>query len=410
MITYPQARELLLNAATLVTKPVLETCKLVDLPGRISAAPITASANLPAFDNSAMDGFTLKAIAAAGPVQLPVLQQILAGQSVGDQPSHGAVQIMTGAPVPKWCETVVPIENVEAKQNADGQVVSIELTGPVPTDRHIRRAGEDVQIGEELIAAGRIFTPEDIMMLAALGLDEVQVLARPKITLISTGAELVDDPAKSLQPGQIRNSNQPYLAALLNNWPVEINPLSGHPDDAKSFLALMDQARDGQAQIIISTGAVSMGVRDFVPAALSALGATTIFHKCRIRPGKPVLFAKLPDGTLFFGLPGNPVSAAVGLHFFVMPVLRKILMQSERPIRHAQLSKDFSKRAGLTMFAKARVTSRDAKMQIEVLSGQESFRIKPLLQANCWAELPQDASDLAAGSLVRFHPFTEGLV
>ncbi len=403
MISYDEAQKRIEQA---VAAPMAaETCTLPDLLGRILAAPIFASAALPSFDNSAMDGFAMGAVETAGPVRLPVFASIAAGDRPTDHREAGAVEIMTGAPVPPWCETVVPVENVEVERDQNGAPVAINLNGPIQSNFHIRRAGEDVQVGDEILAAGRVLSAEDIMMLAALGVQSAQVRIRPVIALISTGAELIDDAAQDLQPGQIRNSNQPFLAASLQNWPVTSHLMPGHPDDGDAFLAIVEQALQSGAKLILSTGAVSMGARDFVPDALRKIGAEIVFHKCKIRPGKPVLFAILPNGALFFGLPGNPVSAAVGLSFFVLPALRHLLGLGPAPKTMARLGNAYSKRAGFRMFAKAHLQNVDGQNEAQILSGQQSFRIAPLLRANGWAELPEDGAEFEPGEMIRFHPF-----
>lgn len=399
MITYREALQLLEQAAS-DQQVSHESCSVDQALGRCLAQSLVANSDLPSFDNSAMDGYAMRSNAAAGRITLMVQTSVFAGDTPQQTIQDGAIEIMTGAPVPNWCETVVPVENVTIGES------SITLDGPIKPDQNIRRAGEDVKAGELILSAGRVISAEDLMMLSALGLAKIKVCKPPVISLISTGAELVDDPKQTLQPGQIRNSNQPYLAATLHQWPVEVRPLAGHPDDGTSFLSLLNQALSDKANIIISTGAVSMGVRDFVPEALRSIGAKILFHKCKIRPGKPVLFAKMPNGSLFFGLPGNPVSAAVGFRFFVVPVLRKILGLPPETIQMAKVSADFRKKSGLRMFAKALATNVDGKMQVEILPGQQSFRIAPLLAANCWAEILEDSAQAREKEMVRIYPLS----
>jgi len=398
MISYDEALKIIRAAAG---KATATTCALAKAQGRVLATPIIANANLPAFDNSAMDGFAMRANGFAGEIRLSVEQSIAAGDTPTASAATGAVEIMTGAPVPAWCETVVPVENVRVGPQAG----TITVDGPIAINRHIRRAGEDVAVGDPLLDVGHQISAEDMMMLAALGVDRVPVLAQPKIAVISTGAELVDDANVPLAPGQIRNSNQPFLVAALQNWSVTVVAMPGHPDEEKAFNLTLQQAMDDGAKLIISTGAVSMGKRDFVPAALEDIGATLLFHKCQIRPGKPILIAKLPNGALFFGLPGNPISAAVGLRFFVVPVLREILKLGKEPVQKAKLVGRFSKHHQLRMFAKAKQINDDGVLRVEVLSGQQSFRMASLLAANCWAEIPETAADLTDGDLVRIYPF-----
>ncbi len=397
MISYQQALDLVIQETAFLAH---ESLPPLEALGRVLAQDIVADKALPPFDNTAMDGFALRAAdTAAAPITLPIVGSVAAGD-VPDTPEQaGAIEIMTGAPMPLWCDTVVPVENVAATRGADGAPTAIALDAVLPVGQHIRRAGQDVEIGQKLVDMGQVITPEIIAVMASLGMGKVLVSARPKIALIGTGQEVVRDPDTALAPGQIYDSNTPYLRTALQREGMAAAIMPGSPDDVAGFLAAVTQAKD--AQIIISTGAVSMGRRDFVPEALAQLGARTVFHKTAIRPGKPILFAKLPNGTYFFGLPGNPVSAAVGLTFFVLPLLRRLTGQTVAPRQTGILAADFNKKAGLTMFAKARKTDD----RIEVLGGQQSFRIAPLLLANGWAVLPADTDRVKAGEEVEFVSF-----
>ncbi len=397
MISYDEALALVAKESELQPH---EAIAPKDTLGRVLAKAITATRSLPPFDNTAMDGFALRAQDSFGaPVKLPVVGSFAAGDVPTTPEQAGAIEIMTGAPMPDWCDCVVPIENVDVQRAADGVPVAVTIKTPIPKGQHIRRAGEDVQAGQALVGAGTRITPEILAVLTALGLDKVQVTTRPAIALIGTGQEVIRDPAQDLNPGQIYDSNTPYLRAALHREGYAATVMNGSPDDTDGFLNAIKAA--GDAKIIISTGAVSMGRRDFVPEALARLGARTVFHKTAIRPGKPILFARLPDGAYFFGLPGNPVSAAVGLAFFVMPLLNRLCGVSAASATPAVLAAAFNKKKGLTMFAKARLDGD----QVTVLHGQQSFRLAPLLEAHGWAILPAAAEAMQAGDPVGFQPF-----
>ncbi|MGP1665178.1 MAG: molybdopterin-binding protein, partial [Rhodanobacter sp.] len=204
-----------------------------------------------------------------------------------------------------------------------------------------------------------------------------------------------------LREGQIRNSNGPFLAARVVAAGAELVYQQTVGDEPAAFVQALQQALQAGAEVVLSTGAVSMGRHDFVPETLRGLGADIHFHKVQIRPGKPLLFASLPDGVLFFGLPGNPVSSSVGLRFFVEPALRQMLgLPLEQPLRLPLLHR-FDKRVPLRCFLKGRVTlTSTGQLTALVLAGQESFRIRPLLDANAWVVVAEDADACAAGSLV----------
>ena len=402
MISYDEALALIADeAAPLDTEAVAPAEAL----GRVLASDVVATRSLPPFDNTAMDGFALRAKDSQNaPCDLPVLGSVAAGDVPDMAEQAGAVEIMTGAPVPDWCDGVVPVENVDVVRDVAGVPTRITVKAPILKGAHIRRAGEDVQAGKALLAAGGTLTPQSLAILTALGIQHVLAAVRPRIALIGTGAELVRDPATDLKGGQIYDSNTPYLRAALKRDGFEAEVIPGSPDDTAGFLAAIAAAEG--VRIIISTGAVSMGRRDFVPEALAQLGARTVFHKCTIRPGKPIFFARLPDGTYFFGLPGNPVSAAVGLAFFVMPLLDALLGRTKAPAIHAPLVNDFTKKQGFTMFTKARLGASG----IEILPGQQSFRLAPLLAANGWAVIPAGVDGVKAGDEVDFLPFERGML
>ena len=396
MIDYEDALARLLGAVS--TLPV-ERIDAAHAGGRVLAGSLSSPESLPPFDNSAMDGFALHCGGAALPAGTVLDVRGLRAAGDGEaRADGGAWEIMTGARMPDGLDSIVPVEQVESLD--DGVVSRVRLTADVAPGQHLRRAGEDVQAGALLAEAGTLVDPALRMLCAAVGIVEVPVRRRPRVALINTGRELVDDPRRALDAGEIRNSNGPFLAARLAAAGADVVACRTVGDDIDAFLSALADA--GDVDIVVSTGAVSMGRFDFVPEALSRLGATTLFHKVRIRPGKPILAAVLPGGALFFGLPGNPSSTAVGLRFFVEPVLRRMLDMPDERVVELPLLAPYAKRAPLRMHLKARVVlDADARACVEILGGQESFRIRPLLDANAWAVVPADVDTLPAGERVR---------
>lgn len=400
MISYAVALQHILQACQpLPSEPVPLTQAL----GRVLAQDVQAGEDLPPFDNSAMDGF---AVACGGVVLAPGQEFSVAGShAAGDglvTYARDACEIMTGASLPEGLDSVVPVEQISVLQrNEEGRPLQIRLGAEVAPGAHVRRRGEDVCIGDQVAFAGTQLTPASHMLLAALGVATLAVRPQVPVALFPTGRELVDDPAQPLLPGQIRNSNGPYLAERLNEAGACVVHRETVGDDAAAFTVALKRGLAAGAQVVLSTGAVSMGRHDFVPDALRELGARIVFHKVAIRPGKPLLFARLPGGQLYFGLPGNPVSSVVGMRFFVEPALRAMLgLPQERPLL-LPLVAEARKKTGLKYFMKARVALDDgANLTVEVMTGQESFRIKPLLAANAWAVLDAEADILPAGTLV----------
>lgn len=403
MIDYEDALRLLLSdVAPLGSERVAAGHAL----GRVLSSAVTTSESLPPFDNSAMDGFALcggDVVRAAGECFA-----ILGESAAGDAPidaAGGAWEIMTGASLPHGADTVVPVELVDVLATDDaGRPTQVRLRADVPPAQHVRRAGEDFDAGAVAIPAGRVVREAAVMVFAALGVAEVDVARRPRVAVITTGRELVDGTAP-LAPGQIRNSNGPFLAARLQAAGAHVVSRETVADDPAAFRAALDRALEQGVDVVVTTGAVSMGRYDFIPATLDALGATLLFHKVRIRPGKPILAARLPGGARVLALPGNPASTVVGLRFFVEPVLRGLLgLPPERAFR-LPLAEPYRKRFPLRMHLKARVAADDEGVaRVHPLNGQESFRIRPLLDANAWAVVPADTEALEAGDFVHVVP------
>lgn len=400
MIDYATALQHILQACQPLPP---EPLPLAQALGRVLAQDVQAGEDLPPFDNSAMDGF---ALAGGGSVLAQGDEFAVAGSQVAGDGlaayTHAACEIMTGASLPEGLDSVVPIEQVSVLLcDEAGRPKRIRLEAPVLPGANVRRRGQDVSVGDHIASSGTRITPAAHMLLAALGVATLAVRPQVPVALFTTGRELVDDPSQALLPGQIRNSNGPYLADRLDEAGARVVHRETVGDDAQAFIAALERGLAAGARVVLSTGAVSMGRHDFVPDALRALGAATVFHKVAIRPGKPLLFARLPEGQLYFGLPGNPVSSAVGMRFFVEPALRALLGQAAEHALRVPLKAEVRKKPGLRFLMKARVAlDEHGGLQVEVMSGQESFRIKPLLAANAWAVLDAEADIQPAGTLI----------
>ncbi|RMH93788.1 molybdopterin molybdenumtransferase MoeA [Lysobacter pythonis] len=386
-----------------------ECVSIDDAPGRVLAEDVRATHALPPFDNSAMDGFGLRVAAGVVPAgtALPVSARLAAGDGATVLAPGSACEIMTGARVPAGCDSVVPVEQVDVlDRDADGVPRTIRLCADVAQGQHVRRAGEDVAAGAILAPAGAWVTPALAMLLRGAAAHRVPVARRPRAALLNTGRELVDD-ERPLREGEIRNTNGPYLEARLREAGAEVVLRETVGDETMAFVEALGRALAAGAEVIVSTGAVSMGHYDFIPDALVAMGARIHFHKLRMRPGKPLLFAQLPGGALCFGLPGNPVSSAVGLRFFVEPALRRMLgMPAERPLM-LPLAAPVAGKPGFTRYHKADVgIDGGGQARVHSLHGQESFRIRPLALANAWLELPESAEGFDSGVLAPVWPLT----
>jgi len=379
-----------------------EWADIREISGRICAEDIVSPIANQQFDNSAMDGFAVRIKDFnVGTTMLEVAGRIVAGELKEYKPllPGQCYEIMTGAPLPLGCDAVVPVEKTERNQE------KILFRAAPRKGDHIRRAGEDFASGDIVLEKGKALKPTHILTLATLGVGKVKVLKKPRVAFISTGQEVVDDLSSLLKPGQIYNSTGPYLQTALPTMGAEILPLGGIGDDHGLYKKKLREAIDQGSDIILSTGAVSAGSEDFVPVVMKDMGAEIFFHKVAIRPGKPILFARFPDqGPFFFGLPGNPVSSAVGLRFFVDPLIRAMQGLSAEEPRYAILQKPFSKNHGLRSFVRASLhRTGKAKLEADIPEKQQSFMVKPFIETNAWAVIEEDVSSLKAGDLVEIY-------
>ncbi len=398
LITYTQALQLIARIEALPAQQLL----LAQAAGCVSAESLRSRLNVPDFDNAAMDGFALRSAdtAAARPDQ-PITLTRVATVAAGDMPGAGlvagqAIEIMTGAPLPTGCDAVIPLEQAVS----DDQDSQVRFAMPAQPGQNVRRAGEDFFADTELVGAGQRLGPEQLMACAAGGLDQVSARPLPRVAVLNTGAELATDGAPS-GSGQIRDANGPYLRSALPACGALLTSQS-LAGDGIDVISQAIAAAAADADLVITSGGVSAGRFDTVPAAIESLGGTTVFHKLAIRPGKPVLLAQLPEGRWLLGLPGNPMAVAVGLRFIGVPLLRALSGLGAEQWPLATTINPVRKRPGPRFFAKARASvSAQGQLQVEVLPGQESFRILPLAQANCWAVIDEGSESLPVGARVQ---------
>lgn len=405
VITYREALQIIAESERL---PVSEL-PLSAAGGCVSAETLASRLDVPDFDNAAMDGYALRASDSAGasdasPVSFRRVATAAAGDAPGIEAGPGdAIEIMTGAPLPAGCDAVLPVEQARVSAH-DGQV---RFTRAAQTGQNVRRRGEDFAAGTQLLAAGELIGAPQLMALAAGGLDCIPVRGPVRVAVVATGAELAEQGAPS-GSGRIRDANGPYLRSAVPAFGAQLAGFALAVDQVDEVGRAIDQAAAG-ADLVITTGGVSAGRYDVVPAALAGLGADILFHKVSIRPGKPILFARLPTGQYLLGLPGNPVAVAAGLRFFGAPLLRRLTGQAEERWPEAIALGTVRKRPGPRFFAKARASLGDGgQLQVDVLPGQESFRILPLTRANCWAVIEEGREQLPAGERVVIAPLFPG--
>ena len=356
--------------------------------GRVLAEELAAPGDVPPFDSSAMDGFAL----VAGPAgELPVVGESRAGHPHPDVVERGtAVRISTGAVVPEGADVVVPVERTEE----DGERVRVPALEP---GGNIRRAGEDLRAGDVVLRAGATLGPAELGVAASIGRAELRCAVRPRVALVVTGDELVS-PGEPLAPGRIYSSNAFALAAQIERAGAELVSRSTAPDTAEGTRTALDSALAG-ADVVCVSGGVSVGQHDHVRGAMSELGVDERFWGVALRPGKPTWFG-VRDGTLAFGLPGNPVSAMVTFQLFVRPALAAL--QGADPAARritAELGEAVPRNPRREEALRVRL-SGDGVLRATPTGPQGSHQLTSMLGADGLALVPAGDGELAAGEPV----------
>ncbi len=366
--------------------------------GRILASDIASPLAVPPFDNSAMDGYAVRLADLAAGIPLIMAGKAFAGQPYqGEWPAGHCVRIMTGAPVPAGTDAVVMQEETQA----NGDRITF-LAQPEP-GQNIRRAGSDIGKGACVLQAGTRLTPREMPLLASLGIATVPVRRPLKVAIFSTGDELkpVGIP---LAHGDIYDSNRYGVRAMLARLGCDCLDLGIIPDDPAQLRAAFIRA-DEEADVLITTGGVSVGEADFTKQLLDELGEIG-FWKLAIKPGKPFAFGRLPRAW-FFGLPGNPVSAMVTFDQLVQPALAKLAGQRfERPLQlQAVTSEQLKKSPGRLDFQRGILSQGPNGLEVRSTGSQDSAVFSSLSRANCYIVLERERGRVAAGETVTVEPF-----
>ncbi len=404
MIDYNKAQKILINSKINIKSEIILA---KDSINRVLAQDIYSPTNYPAGNNTAFDGYAINfketiGLGTKNIKKFRILKTLAAGDNpkINNVKKFTAIEVMTGALVPKPFNTVIPIETIDFYPNKKNPKF-ILINEKIKKNNHIRFLGSDYKKGEKVMSTGDAINSSHILALKSLGVDKIIVKKKPVIIFYSTGNEISEK--INIPNWKIRNSNSPYIKSLAKSLLFEF--IDGgvlRDKDDKLFKKLINKNLNSKCDIIITNGAVSAGKFDFVPRVIKKFNLSNYFKGVAIRPGKPILFAKFKNKEKsFFGLPGNPISSAACFKFFVDPYLRLILnMKKEKPFK-AKLKNSYEKKKNFTKFLKGKIsTNKKATLEVEVLKGQESFRIKSFTRANTWALFRSGKSTFKKGELI----------
>jgi len=366
-----------------------ETVALVAALGRVLAVDVIADVDVPPDDNSAMDGYALQAADWRESVAMPISQRITAGMAGKSLQPGTAARIFTGAPIPANADVVIMQE--EAVES-NGAVV---LQGPVRAGDNVRPRGQDIARGSRVLASGHRLQPQDLGVIASVGVASISVLRKLKVAVLSTGNEL-REPSESLAPGQLYNSNRYTLTGLLNKLGAEVIDGGIAPDNLEQTVScLADLA--ARADLVITTGGVSAGEEDHVRAAIERLGRINLY-KLAIKPGKPLTYGRIAGaegpGTPIFGLPGNPAAVFVTFLLVVRPYLLALqdVADNTLPAIPARAAFDWPKPGNRAEYLRARISVNDGELWVDIARNQSSGVLSAASWANALAVVPIGAT------------------
>ena len=404
MINYKEAKKILVKSKIKIKDELIDSSKSLN---RINTKDIYSTVNYPAGTNAAFDGFAINSketnnLKEKNSQNFKILKTI----SAGDNPQlkkinkYETVEVMTGALIPKFFDTIIPIEKINFYLNNRNKKY-IVINEKIKKNQHIRYAGSDYKKKDLIIKSGTIIQPSHILAFKTLGIVNIKVKKKPNILFFSTGNEISNK--KNIANWKVRNSNSHYIKSLSNSF--LFNFIHGgilRDKDESIFEKKIYKNMKSKVDIIITSGAVSAGKHDFVPSVVKKFSLSSFFKGVLIRPGKPILFGKFKNvDKVIFGLPGNPISSSACFRFFVYPYILNILGgQKEKPFK-AKLKNNYSKNKKLTRFLKARLTStNNGKLEVQVLKGQESFKIKSFVESNIWALFKDGESNFRKGDFI----------
>lgn len=387
MITYHHALDIIAKLDPVVGSIELP---LNESHGSRLADDIEAPIDSPRFTNSAMDGFAVPSTLMTGS-QAKILTTV-AAESFSDLPKpqpNSCIRIMTGAPLPDGYDAVIPVEQTKIINDS-----TVEFPEPLEPMKHIRVQGEDIREGETILAAGEQLNAAKMLLLSSMGISKVPTTDQIRVGIITTGNELTP-PGVPLKPGMIYNSNQSFLEAAIKELglPIVYNRTIG--DDPELAVSQIQKVFAKPGTLLITTGAVSAGIKDFIPNLAGDLGFRTIFHKVLVRPGKPVFLASNGE-SYWLGLPGNPISTLTGWYYFARPLLKSIALIPEPEKFSVIISTGTKKPKNFRCFYRGIVSEGQASL----IGSQSSGHLRSLAEANALLELPEELEYVNQGKIV----------
>ncbi len=395
MISVENAKKLILKNVNALSA---SNVKLADAVGCLLFEDVVSPVNLPPFDQSAMDGYAIKYADFIQNTGIKIEGEVPAGDFYKKELTCGhAVKIFTGAPVPAGADTIVIKEKVSAE---NGNII---IDAPLlKQGANIRKTGSQIKKGIVALRKKTILTPGGVGYLAAMGISTVKVYAKPSVSLVVTGNELVK-PGKLLNNGQVYESNSYALESALKLIGLDVKNNIAVKDNLKGLSKTLRKVMKN-SNIVLITGGISVGDYDFTGKALSELGVKTIFYKIKQKPGKPLFFGKYGE-TLIFGMPGNPAAVLTCFYEYVYPTIKLMrgLKNAFLPKIYLPMGTNFSKQKGVSLFLKGKLSNN----VVNPLDGQESFILSSFAAADCLIYLPEKSEDIKKGDLVELHQLPE---
>ena len=401
MISYQYSKRIL-KKATIKIKD--ENIKSTNSLNRVVSKNIYSRINYPSEDNAAFDGYAInsndtKNIKKNSPKKFKIIGLIAAGNKPFKKKikKYDTAEIMTGGIIPKGFDTIIPIEKIIFYQNKK----NILIDGKITKYNHVRFAGSDFKKKEIVVKKNTVIQPNHILAFKTLGIKNITVKKKINILFFSTGNEISN--SDNIPSWKVRNSNSHYINNLNENFLFNFKDGGILRDNQSNlFKSHINKMLKSKIDMIITSGAVSAGKFDFIPNVVKKFQLSNYFKSVAIRPGKPILFAKIRGKSkVIFGLPGNPISSAACFRFFVYPYIRNILGINEENSFKAILKSKFTQKKNFTRFVKSKlITTKDGKLKVVILKGQESFRIKSFIQSNIWVMLPSGKEKFKKGETV----------